>query len=512
MKKSITTRYFYSTALLLLASITLLGCIQVYLSMGYFKEEKSNSLLNTVNSTLSILKEYGASAATLADTQTIKGLARDILITARASENYIFITDAFGNVLVCNDGAQSDYLSRQFPAGVLNLTYTKGQYTGFGTLGGFFNGRCYSAGKPLLSSENQLVGFVFAASSAQSLAIYLSNISSTFVLSAGLMLVISSVISILLTARMTTPLRRMAEAAGRFGKGDFSVRVAVEGDDELTQLSESFNAMAESLQKIDSSRSAFMGNIAHELRTPMTSIKGFVDGMLDGTIPPESYQHYLAIVSQESGRLTRLIKNMLDITKLEAGEYKVSAANYDVWESITGVAFAAEQRLEEKHIQLSGFAPVRTLVYADPDLVYQVVYNLLDNAVKFTPDGGEIRFSVTQAKGVVTVALRNTGAGISAEALPFVFERFYKEDKSRGLNSMGSGLGLHICKVLINLSGGEIWVDSREGESCEFFFTLPAGAKHTNKKEENNESTAVSESLRELPQSTSGSNAGRPGV
>lgn len=142
-----------------------------------------------------------------------------------------------------------------------------------------------------------------------------------------------------------------------------------------------------------------MGNIAHELRTPMTTIKGFIDGMLDGTIPPENQNHYLGIVSQEVGRLTRLIKNMLDITKLEAGEYKVNATTYDIWESITSVVFGAEQRLEANNIQISGFAPTKTLVLADQDLVYQVIYNLVDNAIKFCNVGGEIRFSVTQSKG-----------------------------------------------------------------------------------------------------------------
>ncbi|MEF9976669.1 MAG: HAMP domain-containing sensor histidine kinase, partial [Oscillospiraceae bacterium] len=244
-------------------------------------------------------------------------------------------------------------------------------------------------------------------------------------------------------------------------------------DDEIAQLALTFNNMASSLEVNDSSRRSFMGNIAHELRTPMTSIKGFVDGMLDGTIPPECYDHYLGIVSQESGRLTRLIKNMLDITKLEAGEYKVNAAQYDIWESITGVVFAAEQRLEANQINIVGLTPSKTTVFADSDLVYQVVYNLVDNAIKFCDVGGNIRFSVISGKGVVTVGIRNSGAGIAEDALPLVFERFYKEDKSRGLNTTGSGLGLHICKVLIGLSGGKIWVDSKEGEYCEFLFTLP---------------------------------------
>ena len=289
-------------------------------------------------------------------------------------------------------------------------------------------------------------------------------------------------LAIFFTTRLTTPLRRISEAARKFGGGDFSVRVPVDGDDEVAQLAVTFNNMARNLETIDSSRASFMGNIAHELRTPMTSIKGFIDGMLDGTIPDDMRQHYLGLVSQEVGRLTRLIQNMLDISKLEAGEYRVNAQSYDVWESLTGVVFSAEQRVEDQGVEIQGLAPQKTMVYADPDLVYQVVYNLFDNALKFTPKGGYIRFSVQKAGGFVTVSVENSGQGISAEALPFVFERFYKEDKSRGLNTKGSGLGLHICKVLIGLSGGKIWAESEEGRFCRFSFTLPCDCPPSEKR------------------------------
>ena len=184
-------------------------------------------------------------------------------------------------------------------------------------------------------------------------------------------------------------------------------------------------------------------------------------------------QHYLSLVSQEVGRLARLTQNMLDITKLEAGEYRVHASSYDVWETITAVVLSAEQRIEENKIQIDGFAPSKTMVYADADLVYQVFYNIFDNAIKFTPEGGTIALSVTKSGGAVTISVQNTGEGISPEALPFVFERFYKEDKSRGLNARGNGLGLHICKVLVNLSGGKIWAESELGSWCRFSFTLP---------------------------------------
>ena len=213
-----------------------------------------------------------------------------------------------------------------------------------------------------------------------------------------------------------------------------------------------------------------MGNIAHELRTPMTTIKGFIDGMLDGTIPPEENQHYLTIVSQETGRLARLVQNMLDITKLEAGEVPIHAQNYDLWKTVTDVVLSDEQRIEDGKIDIQGLGGPPMPIFADPDFVHQVVYNIVDNAIKFTPEGGTISFAAQKKGNMVEVRIENTGAGIAPEALPFVFERFYKEDRSRG-----SGLGLHICKILINLSGGQIHAESEEGKWCRFVFTLPAG-------------------------------------
>ncbi len=233
--------------------------------------------------------------------------------------------------------------------------------------------------------------------------------------------------------------------------------------------------MATKLEAIDTSRQSFMGNIAHELRTPMTTIKGFGDGMLDGTIPEERRDHYLGIVSQEVGRLSRLTRSMLDITKLETGEYVVSAENYDVWDTISSIMFSREQQFIERRIRLTGFNPQKTWVYADRDIVHQVLYNIVDNAIKFTPDSGTIDISVESRQGFVTVGIMNTGEGIPEDALPYVFDRFYKADRSRGLHAQGSGLGLHICKQLISRSGGKIWGESVPGENTKFLFTLPAG-------------------------------------
>ena len=475
VRKSISSAYFSMTALVLVASILAMGFLQMYLSMEYFKNDKKQTLADISAVAAARAAQESGGLAIWASAEPLLRMQSSISLIAQSSGNLVFAADTVGDVVLCSEGdtcAHTGTVSDK----ILRQIRQNGSYFELGTLGGVCSQRYYTYARPLYDADSQLVGYVFASADSAAMGVFISDMFSSFVLSAGLMLLVASVLSILLTSRLTTPLRRIAAAARKFGSGDFSVRVPVEGDDEVAQLAQTFNNMARSLETIDSSRSSFMGNIAHELRTPMTTIQGFIDGMLDGTIPPEMQQHYLSLVSQEVGRLARLTQSMLDITKLEAGEYKVNAASYDVWETITSVVLSAEQRITEHGIQIEGLAPTRTIVYADADLVYQVVYNIFDNALKFTPDGGTISLSVTKTGGMVTVGIRNTGTGISPDALPFVFDRFYKEDKSRRLHGRGNGLGLHICKVLVGLSGGKIWAESEQGQWCQFSFTLPCEA------------------------------------
>ena len=472
VRKSISSAYFSMTAVVLVTSILAMGFLQMYLSMEYFKTDKENTLDDIVTLAAARASMEQGPLESWQESATGQQLQSTISLIGQSSGNVVFATDTAGRVLMCSEGENCRHKTAVSEK-ILEKIRTDGEYFELGDLGGAAPQRYYTSARAVYDEAGRAMVYVFASADAAGMGVFVSDMFSSFVLSAGLMLLVASVLSILLTSRLTTPLRRIAAAARKFGGGDFSVRVPVEGDDEVAQLAQTFNNMASSLETIDSSRASFMGNIAHELRTPMTTIKGFIDGMLDGTIPPEMQQHYLSLVSQEVGRLARLTQNMLDITKLEAGEYRVHASSYDVWETITAVVLSAEQRIEENKIQIDGFAPSKTMVYADADLVYQVFYNIFDNAIKFTPEGGAIALSVTKSGGAVTISVQNTGEGISPEALPFVFERFYKEDKSRGLNARGNGLGLHICKVLVNLSGGKIWAESELGSWCRFSFTLP---------------------------------------
>lgn len=479
MRKSVSQTYFLTIATVILFGLFSMGILQIGMSIHYFTNERRQAM-GTALDIMEVQAQYYADADP--DHQAaVQGdaLGQQLELINSTTQNMLMIANSDG-LIVRSAGYEEHMNDAHLTQAVMQRLDGGEDVYGRDDLGGLLDQKYYILARRMNVGDSHF--YLLACMRSSTINEYVGDMFSSFILSAGLTLLLSSVLSIVLTNRITQPLHDIGEAARRFGGGDFSARVAPSGDDEITSLAQTFNSMAVNLESIDKSRSQFMGNLAHELRTPMTSVKGFVDGMLDGTIPPELYNHYLGVVSQEVGRLTRLIQNMLDISKLEAGEYQVNARSYDVWESITGAALAAEQRIESGRIQIQGLVPERTMVYADPDLVHQVVYNLLDNAIKFTPEEGIIRFGVTRSGGQVTVSIWNTGPGIAPEALPFVFDRFFKEDRSRGLNTRGSGLGLHICKVLVNLSGGKIWVESQEGEWCRFSFTLPAESAKKGRK------------------------------
>jgi len=275
----------------------------------------------------------------------------------------------------------------------------------------------------------------------------------------------------------------MSAAAKQFAIGDFSYRVKVRGCDELADLGIAFNDMADALDKTESSRASFVANVSHELKTPMTSIAGFIDGILDGTIPKEKQNYYLGLVSTEVRRLSRLVVAMLNMSKIESGEFQMKPNNYDISDQIIRILLTFEQKIEKKNIEIIGLEDLQPqYIVADPDMIYQVIYNLFDNAVKFTNEDGFIKVTLEDLGSQIRVSIKNSGAGIKAEELSRVFERFYKVDKSRSLDAKGAGLGLYIVKMMVEMHSGRIYAKSEDENTAEFVFTLPKAFTPVNKK------------------------------
>lgn len=473
MRKSISVAFFSMMSTLLVAGIVLMGFSEWVLFNRYFAQERYDALDEVVN-VAQRSADYLVQKSALPEGEELEALNTKLEIIGESAEAYLFFTDCDGKIMLAS--SPDMMAGADVEAEVLTkASATDRNYHLFSTLDGVLTEKSYVSVHEMKNERGECSGYLFLCSSGERLTEFRYQFFSNFLLSACIMLLCASFLTKMLMRRLTDPLQKVTDAAQRFGGGDLSVRVeGVEGEGEVADLARTFNTMADNIQSNDNARGQFMGNIAHELRTPMTTIKGFIDGILDGTITPDLQNHYLQLVSEETGRLARLIQNMLDLSKLESGEYTPNARMFNIWETLTGVALSAEQRINDGMIEIDGLTmDEKVLVYADPDFIHQVAYNLLDNAIKFTPAGGTIRFGVEKLGPEVEVSIWNSGQGISPEALPYVFQRFYKEDKSRGLHARGAGLGLNICKVLVNLSGGQIRVESQQGEWCRFVFTLP---------------------------------------
>jgi len=299
------------------------------------------------------------------------------------------------------------------------------------------------------------------------------SIPRIFVISGGIGSLVAFLLVFILTRRLVRPLTEMRLAARSIAAGDFSKRIAIRGEDEIAELSRSFNFMVDALENLENTRREFLSNISHELRTPMTTIKGFIDGILDGVIPPENQNTYLSIVRDEVRRMEKLVNDILDLARLQAGDSKLNMTVFDINETVRRCVISLQQMFIRKNLEFTAeFETERLFVRADADAIQRVLLNLLHNAVKFTPEGGNIIVRTSSNHDTVQVEVEDNGPGIPKDELPHVFERFYKADKSRGLDKTGVGLGLAIVRNIILSHHETIRAESEEGRGAKFIFTL----------------------------------------
>ncbi len=394
---------------------------------------------------------------------------------SKVLDSNIFITDYNGAVVLCacnewQENSKCMHSSYIVPARILSRINSGENSSQITTLDMYKLPQYVSVRK--MDEEGKY--FIFTASPVSETYGILSRISRLYYLWAVIPLILMVIAIYLMTYRLTRPLKSMSEAAKAMARGDFSKRVPVTSDDEIGELAASFNMMTNSLSRLESMRRSFVGNVSHELKTPMTTISGFIDGILDGTIKPENREYYLKIVSDEVKRLSRLVNGMLSVTKLESGEAVLNMSEFDFYELLCTIMISREQNIEEKRLTVEGLEAMHSVMLkADKDLLYQVVYNLVDNAIKFTNESGKISFSLSQRAEDIIFTITNTGKGITESDLPYVFERFYKGDKARSNVKNSTGLGLYIVKTIVTAHKGEILVKSKENIFTTFTVIIP---------------------------------------
>lgn len=476
MRPRLFKRYFLTTSVIIIFSLTAMMVIMTFVYNNHLAASNYKTLIKTCRT----VADYSETVIKYGSPQNGIDSGKSIYFTAESladvSDFDLFITDENGIVRVCTcqqwarDGS-CEHSGRTISESFIAQVAEK-DVTGLNTLD-IYNNPHY-VGATSIKSGSKTVGYVIASAPTSALKNLIRTVVKLYLLSAIVPIIIMFFALYAMTYRLTKPMKQMSEAARAMAMGDFSRRIPVTSDDEIGQLAASFNQMTDALVQLEGMRRSFVANVSHELKTPMTTIGGFIDGIIDGTIPPEKQEHYLGIVSGEVKRLSRLVQTMLDLSKLESGEFALKPEEFNFRELLLNIVLSQEQRIEKKNISICGLEETQNIeITADKDLIHQAIYNLVDNAVKFTNDGGTISFSLTAEQKNAVFSVTNTGSGIPQESLPLVFERFYKVDKSRSANKNGTGLGLYIVKTIIKNHGGNVYVSSVQNESTTFKVTLP---------------------------------------
>lgn len=344
-------------------------------------------------------------------------------------------------------------------------------------------------GVPWTYNGGPVVGAVLLHISTEALEIHISELIPQILPAALMTVLVGSLVSLFLAQGQTRPLKEIDNAVREFTKGDLTRRVELHCGGELENLGNSINRMAGELSQLEDSRRNFVAAVSHELRSPLTCMRGYVDAMLDGTIEGEDIPRYLQIVKDETNRLTDLVRDLLDMSRFESGKFPLQIAPFDANEMIRRILINFEPRIDAKNIEVDvQFDAEHRYASGDANRINQVISNFVDNALKFMHEGGKLTVATRLDGKNVLFSVRNNGEPISEKDLPHIFERFYKADKAH-TSGMGTGLGLAICKMIVHEHGSEIRVHSVPGDTC-FEFALSACNPPENRLTAPNESTA----------------------
>ncbi|MBE6008115.1 MAG: HAMP domain-containing histidine kinase [Lachnospiraceae bacterium] len=421
------------------------------------------------------LVEHGAAIQEIMGELYFSGAAYDEFDNAiQVLEDYmdaqVFFVNASGRISMVTDGIGEDWVGRTITDKTIgmvlngNITYVEG------TFDGMFADKILTVGYPIRFA-GVVQGGIFMCKSLPEIRDNFIDIYSTILIFMIAALIVGIIIVLLFTRRIVKPITEMNKAAKAIAGGNFGGRINIKSRDEVGQLAESFNFMAESLDETEQIRREMIANISHDLRSPITSIQGFLGAIEDGTIPPDKTDKYISIAIDETKRLSKLVENVMDMNKAQAGELNINKEEFSIADLIRSTVISNETRIRDKNIDVSLIFDSISVVFADYDKIARVIHNLIDNALKFTEESGHITVETTAKKDKLVISVKNSGVPISEEDKKHIFDRFYKGDRSRGLDNSGSGLGLAIVKELIKAHGETITVSSGEDYN-EFVFML----------------------------------------
>ena len=426
----------------------------VLLGAGFFSlsyRHQLEEIKTTLDRNAGFISSYANAAITKGDSLSGEDFINYIYSAVRLTDTTVLVCNTKGQIL-CAAGVNlnedllnsSTIADLSVPSWAVNQLLNGKPYSGVTTFGQLLSSKCYLTSEVLsplvqdrvsgeLISSGIPTGFLFVAADATSVLDFLENTFQLFFITAVAVLLISLVICSITVQRMVDPLKGMCAFAHKFAHGEVDTRITeyTNRKDEIGELAIAFNAMADSLAQAEQKRSEFVANVSHELKTPMTTIAGFADGILDGTIPKDQEDKYLATIADETRRLSRLVRSMLDMSRLEStGEDLTRRREFDISEKIVSTMLSFEARANDKQLDVDLQLPEDSMqVLADPDAITRVLYNLMDNAVKFAAPGSTLCVSLWKSEGKAYISVRDHGETIPPDDLPFIFDRFHKSDR-----------------------------------------------------------------------------------
>ena len=475
---SIYFKNFMATAAIVLVSFLLIGIAFVFIGSNFVINDARANMASNAAEIIHITSAFQNEG----DLENWD-IRMTLSMLSQSTGNHIFLCDAKGHVVSCSDKQLAcAHMGTGIPKSILETLEREGSLNQLTDLDGYYENTSYVIGERIIGPNGELMGYAFVSRDASTIVGAYGAFTYLFFLVSLAVLSLAVLMSFAFSKVLTKNLAEMTVAARKYSHGDFSMRISTSDKaDEMGALTDSFNAMADALEKAEQTRQEFIANVSHELKTPMTTIAGFAEGLLDGTIPQEDSEKYLAIIADETRRLSRLVREMLDMSKMQDKMADPGSMKpFNLTEELVMTLLSFESRANEKKLDVDLQLPDDELwVRGHEDSVHRVIYNLLDNAVKFACVGGTLYIAVWKQGGKAYVSVADEGETIPEDDLPFIFDRFHKSDSSRSLDRDGVGLGLYLVKSILDAHNEDVVVTSKDGIT-KFVFSLKLAERPKN--------------------------------
>ncbi|WP_298842000.1 sensor histidine kinase [Clostridium sp.] len=466
VKKGLFFKMLATYTIIISMSLIIIASFLSYWFQNYFFDQRKEQFLDKSYMIQGIAMKYMEGDATSQQVNDI------ITIISKYIKSDIWLTDSIGYVYAVSNKEHKEFMGKQVFGEELKQLRLGHTFEITGPYAGIFDKTVRVYGTPIMTEEGSFKGSIILYNSIDEISSPLKRVYEIIWISAIFAIIFSCIVIYYFSQKIIIkPLAEINSVARKISNGDVNKRVYLKSNDEIGELAQTFNFMADSVEKNEKNRREFISNVSHEIRSPITSIKGFIGGILDGVIPEEKEKYYLSIAYEEIQRLTRLVNDLLDMSAIEAGEFSLKIIKVDINEIIRLTVIKNETKIKEKRASVDVcFEEDNLFVAGDKDRLVQVITNLLDNSIKYVNEGGKIKISSKTKGRKAFISVFNDGPQIAEEDLLHIWDRFYKADKARTAKD-STGLGLAIVRNIITQLQEDIWVENKD-KGVYFTFTL----------------------------------------